>query len=124
MVRHGPRFVVSTFVRLVDGFGQHFGKRLIKTPELFILDKGLALAWLGIGEADALSIHAQRGALFETQVESELAKQCFKVGRPAESYFWRKDTGNETTCCSRSPADSRPSRSSPAPPSPATGVRA
>jgi hypothetical protein len=60
---------VSTFVRLVDGFGQHFGKRLIKTPKLFFLDKGLALAWLGIGEADALSIHAQRGALFETQWE-------------------------------------------------------
>jgi predicted AAA+ superfamily ATPase len=73
----------------------NFGKRLVKTPKLYFLDKDLAAALLGIRDADALSIHAQRGALFETWVVSELVAQRFNGGRPAELYFWCDNTGNE-----------------------------
>lgn len=76
-------------------YHRNFGKRLVKTPKLYFLDTGLAAALLGIREADTLGIHAQRGALFETWVVSELIKQRFNAGRPPDLYFWRDNTGNE-----------------------------
>jgi len=76
-------------------YHHNFGKRLVKTPKLYFLDTGLAAALLGIREAGTLGIHAQRGALFETWVVSELIKQRFNAGRPPDLYFWRDNTGNE-----------------------------
>jgi predicted AAA+ superfamily ATPase len=73
----------------------NFGKRLVKSPKLYFLDAGLAAALLGIKDVDSLSIHAQRGALFETLIVSEFVKQRFNDGRPAELFFWRDNTGNE-----------------------------
>lgn len=74
---------------------QNFGKRLIKSPKLYFLDVGL-MAWLlGIRDADTLSTHAARGALFETWVVSELIKQRFNQGQAADLFFWRDSTGHE-----------------------------
>ncbi|WPL18367.1 hypothetical protein Thiowin_03438 [Thiorhodovibrio winogradskyi] len=72
----------------------NFGKRLVKSPKLYFLDTGLAAALLGIGDADGLSIHAQRGALFETWVVSEVMKQRCNAGQPHGLFFWRDNTGN------------------------------
>lgn len=85
----------SYLVWRLPPYHRNFGKRLVKTPKLYFLDTGLAAALLGIREADTLGIHAQRGALFETWVVSELIKQRFNAGRPPDLYFWRDNTGNE-----------------------------
>lgn len=85
----------SYLIVLVRPYHENFGKRLVKTPKLYFLDVGLAAALLGIKDIDGLSIHAQRGALFETLVISELVKQRFNRGQPAELYFWRNNTGQE-----------------------------
>ena len=85
----------SYLVWRLPPYHRNFGKRLVKTPKLYFLDTGLATALLGIREADTLGIHAQRGALFETWVVSELIKQRFNAGRPPDLYFWRDNTGNE-----------------------------
>ncbi len=73
----------------------NFGKRLVKTPKLYFLDTGL-MAWLlGIRDAQSVSTHAARGALFETWVVSEKFKQRFNAGQPADLYFWRDSAGHE-----------------------------
>lgn len=85
----------SYLVFLLPPYHRNFGKRLVKTPKLYFLDTGLAAALLGIKNAATLNLHAMRGALFETLVVSELIKQRFNDGKPADLYFWRDNTGNE-----------------------------
>lgn len=81
-------------VRLPPYF-RNFGKRLVKTQKLYFLDVGL-MAWLlGIRDAASIEMHAARGVLFETYVVSELVKQRFHAGRPADLYFWRDHVGHE-----------------------------
>lgn len=85
----------SYLVMRLPPYHRNFGKRLVKTPKLYFLDVGL-MAWLlGIRDAAAIATHASRGALFETYVVSELVKQRFNAGRPADLYFWRDNIGHE-----------------------------
>jgi len=79
----------SYLVMRLQPYHRNFGKRLVKTPKLYFLDVGL-MAWLlGIRDAATIETHASRGALFETYVVSELIKQRFNTGSPADLYFWR-----------------------------------
>jgi len=82
-------------VTVLQPHHQNFGKRLVKTPKLYFLDVGLAAWLLGIREADSLSTHHARGALFETWVVSELIKQRFANGQTHDLYFWRDSHGRE-----------------------------
>ena len=85
----------SYLVMRLPPYHRNFGKRVVKTPKLYFLDVGL-MAWLlGIRDAAAIETHAARGALFETYVVSELVKQRFNAGRPADLYFWRDNVGHE-----------------------------
>lgn len=85
----------SYLVMRLPPYYRNFGKRLVKTPKLYFLDVGL-MAWLlGIRDAEALSTHASRGALFETFIISEWIKQRFNAGQSADLYFWRDNVGHE-----------------------------
>lgn len=85
----------SYLVMRLPPYHRNFGKRLVKTPKLYFLDVGL-MAWLqGIRDAETMSTHAARGALFETWVVSELIKQRFNAGQSAELFFWRDNVGHE-----------------------------
>jgi len=85
----------SYLVMRLPPYHRNFGKRLVKTPKLYFLDVGL-MAWLlGIRDAATIETHISRGALFETYVVSELVKQRFNAGRPANLYFWRDNVGHE-----------------------------
>ena len=83
----------SYLVMRLPPYYRNFGKRLVKTPKLYFLDVGLAAWLLGIREAASIETHAARGALFETYVVSELVKQRFNAGQPADLYFWRDHAG-------------------------------
>jgi hypothetical protein len=85
----------SYLVALLPPYHRNFGKRVVKSPKLYFLDAGLAAYLLGIRDPASLGIHAQRGALFETLVVSELVKRRFHAGRPADLYFWRDSAGHE-----------------------------
>lgn len=85
----------SYVLMLLRPYHNNFGKRLVKAPKLYFLDVGLAAWLLGIRDAAALGIHAQRGALFETWVVSEFVKQGFNAGETPELFFWRDSAGNE-----------------------------
>ncbi len=85
----------SYLVMRLPPYFRNFGKRLVKTPKLYFLDVGL-MAWLlGIRDEASLSVHAARGALFETWVITELMKQRLNAGQPHDLYFWRDHVGNE-----------------------------
>ncbi|MBU3697482.1 ATP-binding protein [Dechloromonas sp.] len=85
----------SYLVTRLPPYFQNFGKRLVKSPKLYFLDVGL-MAWLlGIRDEESMATHAARGALFETWVVSELIKQRFNAGQPADLYFWRDSAGHE-----------------------------
>jgi predicted AAA+ superfamily ATPase len=85
----------SDIVYLLPPYHRNFGKRLVKTPKLYFLDVGLASWLLGIRSSDVLSVHPSRGALFETLVVSEFLKHRFNLGKPADLYFWRDNSGLE-----------------------------
>ena len=77
---------------------KNFNKRLIKRPKLYFYDSGLVCFLLGIESADHLSTHAQRGAIFEGYVISELQKlNTYKLQKPA-IYFWRDQSRIEVDC--------------------------
>lgn len=86
----------SDIVYMLPPYHRNFGKRLVKTPKLYFLDVGLACWLLGIRSSDVLAVHPSRGALFETLVVSEFLKQRFNLGRPADLYFWRDNSGLES----------------------------
>jgi predicted AAA+ superfamily ATPase len=93
----------SYLVMRLPPYHRNFGKRLVKTPKLYFLDVGL-MAWLlGIRDVAVIATHAARGALFETYVISELVKQRFNTGRPADLYFWRDNIGHEVDALYETP---------------------
>jgi hypothetical protein len=79
----------------VPPYFRNFGKRLVKRPKLYFVDVGLAAWLLGIRDPETLNSHPLRGALFETLVVSEMLKNRFNAGEPAELYFWRDHVGHE-----------------------------
>ena len=85
----------SYLVLRLPPYFRNFGKRLIKSPTLYFLDTGLAAWLLGVREPSALLTHPARGALFETWVVAELAKQRFNQAQPLDLFFWRDSNGLE-----------------------------
>lgn len=73
----------------------NFNKRLVKTPKLYFFDSGLYAWLLDIKSDSEIEFHAQRGALFESWVISELVKARYHKGEENNLYFWRDRTGNE-----------------------------
>lgn len=80
----------SYVVFVLEPFHANFGKRLLKTPKLYFLDVGLACSLLGIERASQLSSHPLRGALFETWVVTEVAKQHRHRARRPHMYFYQE----------------------------------
>ena len=67
---------------------KNFSKRLIKSPKIYFLDTGLLSFLLGIRNSDELQINAQKGAIFESFVFSELYKSFLNHGLIPSIYFW------------------------------------
>jgi predicted AAA+ superfamily ATPase len=85
----------SDIVYLLPPYHRNFGKRLVKSPKLYLVDVGLSCWLLGIRSADVLSLHPLRGPLFETWVVSEFLKARLNAGQPPDLYFWRDNNGVE-----------------------------
>lgn len=73
----------------------NFGKRLTKSPKLYMTDVGLAGALLGIRSTEQMQNHPLRGALFETMVVNEFLKNRCNTGVRDALYFWRDNIGTE-----------------------------
>ncbi len=85
----------SFLIQRLQPYYRNLGKRLVKTPKLYLRDTGLICNLLGIESADELYLASSRGALFETAVLEEISKAYFARGRRPKLFFWRDSSGRE-----------------------------
>jgi predicted AAA+ superfamily ATPase len=94
--RHWISILQAGFIiHLLSTHHANFSKRIIKSPKLYFLDTGLLSYLLRIREPDDISVHAMKGAIFETFVISEVYKAFAHRGEMPPLYFWRDRTGHE-----------------------------
>lgn len=82
-------------ILLVPPYFENLGKRLIKSPKMYIADSGLACHLLGIGSPEELERSPFLGALFEGFIASEIVKAQIFAGRRKEIWFFRDRQGLE-----------------------------
>jgi len=82
-------------VLLVPPWFENLGKRLIKSPKVYIADSGLACHLLGISSAAELEKSPFLGPLFEGFIAAELAKAQLNAGQRRELYYFRDQQGLE-----------------------------
>ncbi len=82
-------------IMLVPPYFENFGKRLIKSPKVYIGDSGLACHLLGITTQAELDRSPFLGALFEGSVAAEILKSQVNQGRRKELYHFRDQQGLE-----------------------------
>ena len=86
---------LSYIVFRLQPYYKNFDKRLIKSSKLYFYDSGLVCHLLGIGSGQHAEIHANRGALFEGYVISEVVKMFFTQAKTPNIYFWNSHKGFE-----------------------------
>lgn len=82
-------------VILVPPYYENFGKRLIKSPKLYLTDSGLAGYILGLETQRDLERSPFRGPLFEGFIAAEIVKQQVNQGKRRELYYFRDQRGLE-----------------------------
>lgn len=80
-------------ILIVPPFYENLGKRLVKSPRVYVADSGLACHLLGIETAAELAKSPFLGALFEGFVASEIAKHQTSRGGRRELYYFRDEQG-------------------------------
>src|SRR5271166_1212178 len=86
---------VTGQIILVPPYFENFGKRLIKSPKMYIGDSGLACYLLGVASSSELERSPFLGALFEGFIASEILKSQIERGRRKELYYFRDQQGLE-----------------------------
>jgi hypothetical protein len=82
-------------ILIVPPFYENLGKRLIKSPKVYLADSGLACHLLGIAAAAELAKSPFAGALFEGFVAAEIVKTQVNAGERRELYHFRDEQGLE-----------------------------
>lgn len=92
-VRHYLDILESTFmVRVLPPYSANLGKRLVKSPKVYLRDSGLLHALLNLPSHDALMGHPALGASWEGWVIEQILAQAPVGSRPS---FLRTASGNE-----------------------------
>jgi predicted AAA+ superfamily ATPase len=82
-------------VLVVPPFYENLGKRLVKSPKIYLADSGLACHLLGIDTAAELAKSPFRGSLFEGFIGAEIVKAQVNAGGRHELYHFRDEQGLE-----------------------------
>jgi uncharacterized protein len=82
-------------ILVVPPYFDNLGKRLIKSPKVYIADSGLACHLLGIQTEAELRRSPFLGALFEGLIASEVVKAQINMGSRKEIYYFRDQQGLE-----------------------------
>ena len=92
-VRDHVELLAGTFlIRLLPPFSNHLGKRLVKSPRLYLRDSGLLHALLGIPNFDALLGHPAYGPSWEgVVIEAVLGRLPTRIA----ASFYRTAAGAE-----------------------------
>jgi predicted AAA+ superfamily ATPase len=86
--------LANTFmVRVLSPWSENIGKRVVRTPKVYIADTGLLHALLDIPSARALEAHPKIGASFEGFALQEVVRALH--ARPEQCYFWATHQGAE-----------------------------
>jgi len=82
-------------VFLLRPYHANVGKRLVKTPKLYMADVGLLCYLTGIRTARQAREGPLAGAIFETAVVAEVVRTLTHRGREPLVHFWRTSAGSE-----------------------------
>ena len=82
-------------VLFVPPYFANLGKRLIKSPKLYVADSGLACHLLGVESERELKKSPFRGALFEGFIAAEIVKAQLNAGGRRAIYYFRDQQGLE-----------------------------
>jgi predicted AAA+ superfamily ATPase len=92
ITRYIDLLVDLLLVRRLQPYHTNFGKRLVKSPKVFIRDSGLLHALLGIKDAEFLQSHPIVGASYEAFV----IENCLNCApKHTQAYFYRTSSGAE-----------------------------
>lgn len=80
---------------LLEPYHRNLGKRLVKSPKLYMADTGLAAFLMGFETAESLLRHPVIGALWETHVVMQVVKHFAARGKTVPLWFWRTSQGAE-----------------------------
>jgi hypothetical protein len=82
-------------ILIVPPYFENLGKRLIKSPKIYLADSGLACHLLGIDTETELRKSPLLGELFEGFIAAEILKAQINSGRRPEIYYFRDQQGLE-----------------------------
>jgi hypothetical protein len=82
-------------ILIVPPFYENLGKRLIKSPKVYLADSGLACHLLGIASMAELARSPFAGVLFEGFIAAEIVKAQVNGGHRRELYHFRDEQGLE-----------------------------
>jgi uncharacterized protein len=82
-------------ILIVPPFYESLGKRLIKSPKVYLADSGLACHLLGIASVSDLARSPFAGVLFEGFIAAEIVKTQVNRGSRRELYHFRDEQGLE-----------------------------
>ncbi len=85
----------SGHVYLLEPYFGNFGKRLIKSPKLYMRDTGLLCFLLGFDSAAALLRSQSIGPVWETFVLNQLIRHQHYTGTAAKLFYFRDTHGTE-----------------------------
>lgn len=92
VTRYIDLFVDLLLVRRLQPYHANVGKRLVKSPKVYIRDSGLLHTLLGINNAETLQGHSIVGASYESFV----IENCLNCAPPhTNAYFYRTAAGAE-----------------------------
>lgn len=89
--RHLDALSGALVVRVLEPWFENVGKRLVKSPKVYIRDSGLLHTLLGVGDRRQLEGHPVVGGSWEGFVIEQLLAHLPK----AKAYFWRTQAGAE-----------------------------
>jgi predicted AAA+ superfamily ATPase len=92
ITRYIDLLVDLLLVRRLQPYHKNVGKRLVKSPKVYIRDSGLLHALLGIKDTETLQSHPIVGASFEAFVIENCLNSSPKY---TNAYFYRTSSGAE-----------------------------
>jgi hypothetical protein len=86
---------VTYQIMLLRPYYANIGKRLVKTPKIYLTDTGMAAYLRGAEQWSTLERQGSTGAMVETWVCSELIKLIAASDFRVQIFFWRTQSGSE-----------------------------
>jgi uncharacterized protein len=82
-------------IMLLEPYHRNLGKRLVKSPKIYMADTGLAAFLMGFEDWDSVLRHPIAGALWETHVVMQVFKHYASQAKIVPLWFWRTAQGAE-----------------------------